>query len=288
MELLKSGIKMFSPLAEYFSPYFTELNNDLKKAGIKMGSEEFIAQGFFLSFLLFMLELPLLSFIFGFLSRNFLTGFLTSITFSFFILAIFLLMYFYYPKLLIKTKARNIENYLPFATVHLSTIASCKLPLDRVIEIFAKVGGYGEVSKEFERIYTDMKMFGLDVNTALERAVERTPSKSLKELLWGILSTNVSGGDLELYLREKAVALIEDYKRKLYQFSHQLSIYIEIYLTAVVLGAIFFVILTSIIAGISGVSEGLITLQFLMIFLFLPAISFAFLYLVKSITPGGG
>ncbi|MEM5878866.1 MAG: type II secretion system F family protein, partial [Candidatus Aenigmatarchaeota archaeon] len=174
-----------------------------------------------------------------------------------------------------------------FATLHLFTLVSAKLPLDKVLEIFSKFGGYGEISEEISKIQSDMKMFGLDVNTALERAVERCPSKNLKEILWGILSTNISGGEVDIYLREKAKSLMSEYRMKLRDFSHQLGIYLEIYITAVILGAVFFLILTSIVAGIAGTSEQILFLQFFLIFIFLPAISAIFIYLIKIATPGG-
>ena len=128
----------------------------------------------------------------------------------------------------------------------------------------------------------------MDVNTALERAVERTPSKNLKDLLWGILSVNKSGGDIDVYMKEKAKVFVAEYRRKIYEFSQQLSIFLEVYITAVVLGAVFFTILTAIMSGIStGGAGDVIMIQFLLIFVFIPMISLAFMVLIKAMTPGG-
>jgi hypothetical protein len=56
-----------------------------------------------------------------------------------------------------------------------------------------------------------------------------------------------------------------------------------------VLGAIFFTILTSIMSSIGGTSTAsIVPLQFFMIFLFVPLISFAFIVLIRSASPGGG
>jgi len=192
-----------------------------------------------------------------------------------------------YPKIVIGQKTKKIDDQISFAAVHLSTLASTKLPLDKVFEIFSRFSSYGEITNELSKIESDMKMFGLDINTALQREIERSPSKNLKELLWGILSTNIAGGDIETYLREKSKNFMSEYRVKLREFSHQLSIYIEIYLTAVVLGAIFFVILTSIVAGITGVGQQVLTLQFFIIFVLLPIVSALFIYLIKISTPGG-
>jgi len=287
-EFLKISMRMFGPFTDYIAPYFPNLKSDLKKANFRMSVEEYMGGGILFSFLVFAIELPILSFIFGLLFQNFIFGFITSITMSFFLLAIFFLSYVNYPKAVIKERSGKIDKDLPFASLYLSTVASSKLPLAKIFEIFSKFSEYDELSDELGQIHNEISIFGMDVNTALERAIERTPSKNLKELLYGILATNRSGGDLSIYLSEKSKSFMNDYKRSLYEFAHQLTVYIEIYLTSIVLGAIFFVILTAILAGISGTGSNIIFLQFFLIFLFLPLISTVFLLLIKASTPGGG
>jgi flagellar protein FlaJ len=287
-EYLRISMIMFGSLTDFMAPFFPNLKGDLKKAKFKMSTQEYLSGGIFLSFLVFIIELPLLSFVFGLLFQNFLFGFLTSITMSFFLLSILFLSYANYPKAIIKQRASGIDRHLPFASRYLATIASSKMPLAKTFEVFSKFGEYGDLSNEFNQIQNEISIFGMDSNTALERAIERTPSKEFKEVLYGILSVNRSGGDLSIYLKEKSKSLFADYTRRLYEFSHQLTIYIEIYLTAIVLGAVFFVILTSILAGISGAGSNIISLQFFLIFLFLPLIATVFIFLIRSAAPGGG
>jgi len=286
-EYLRISMQMFGSLTDFMTPYFPNLKLDLKKAKFKMSTQEYLSGGLLLSFLVFIIELPLLSFVFGLLFQNFLFGFFTSITMSFFLLSILFLSYANYPKAIIRQRAHQIDKSLPFASLYIATIASSKLPLAKVFEIFSKFGQYGELSEELNQIQNEISIFGMDSNTALERAIERTPSKNLKELLYGILSINRSGGDLSVYLKEKSKSFFADYTRSLADFSHQLTIYIEIYLTSIVLGAIFFVILTAILAGIAGAGSNIIFLQFFLIFLFLPLLAGVFIFLIKSAAPGG-
>jgi len=287
MKFEKFSMRFFYPFADMIIPYFSDLKSDLKRSGIKLSVQEFLSQGILITTIIFIAGLPIFSVILTFFLKNFLFGFLSAITASFFALAIAFIAYVNYPKIIIGEKAKKIDNQISFAAVHLSTLVSTKLPLDKVFEIFSKFSAYGEITNEFSKIESDMKMFGLDINTAIERAVERSPSKNLKELLWGIFSTNTAGGDIDIYLREKSKSFMSEYRMKLRDFSQQLAIYIEVYLTAVVLGAIFFVILTSIVAGITGVGQQVLGLQFFLIFIFLPIVSALFIYLIKSSTPGG-
>jgi len=59
-------------------------------------------------------------------------------------------------------------------------------------------------------------------------------------------------------------------------------------LTALVLGTIFFIVLTSVMSGFTGiVAQNIIFIQFFLIFLFIPLISIAFIILIKTSSPGG-
>jgi len=283
----RMAFRLFGQISESASSFFGEIRSDLRIARLKVSLQEYLSTAFFTSFLTFLIGLPILSFGLGYILKNFLFGFITAITISLFLAVLFFYIFLNYPKIIAKNKSNELEKTLPFASLYLSTIAGSKLPLHKTFEIFSKFSGYKEITQETDLINQDVKMFGLDINTALERAVERTPSKDFKELIWGILSTSRSGGDLALYLKEKSKNFIEEYRRKLYEFSHTLTVYIEVYLTAVVLGAIFFTILTAIISGIGGAPANVIFLQFFLIFVFLPLVSVLLMFIVKYSTPAG-
>lgn len=282
------AFRFLSQYGETLSLFFSDLKMDLKKARMKTSSQEYMSIAMLTTFLVFLLEVPLLSYIFGFVFKTFLFSFITAFTVSVAFSTIVFLLFTKYPKTVVGSRSKNIDSSLPFASIYLSTISATKLPLDKVFKIFTRFSKYGEITEEIRQINNDVEMFGLDINTALERAVERSPSKNFKELLWGILSISTSGGDVAIYLREKAKSLMEDYRRQLTEFSKKVMLFTEIYLTAIILGAIFFIILISIFSGISsGLAGNSIIIQSLIIFLFLPLVSLFFLILVKTSTPGG-
>ncbi len=278
---------LFGSISETISYYLTDLKSDLKKSKLKVSPQEYISKTLLSSFLVFPIALPALSFIFAYFFQEFLFAFITAITVSIILSIAVFTIAINYPKFVMQNKAKEIDSSLPFASLYLSTIAGSRLPLHKTLEIFSKFSGYGEVTKETSEMVNDIKTFGLDLNTAIERQVERTPSKKLTELLWGILSVIRIGADLNIYLKEKANSFMAEHRRKLYEFSHTLTLYIELYLTSVVLGTIFFTILTAIIAGIGGVQGNIILLQFFLIFVLLPLISIAFIFLIRTSTPGG-
>jgi len=278
---------LFGRFSDSLAIFFPALSENLKKAGMKTSSKEYISTGLFTSFLFFLAEIPFLSFIFGIFFQGVPLSLITSITIS----ALFTIVIFYlftkYPNTVIADRSKKIDSLLPFASLFLSTIAGTRLPLSQVFSIFVQNSNYGEITNQFRLMTNDMEVFGLDVHTAMQRAVNRTPSKKMREMLYGLLSTSIAGGDVAIYLREKAKAEMEDYRRALIQFSKKIILFIEIYLTAIVLGAMFFIILTSIFSGISGVSSNIILLQSIVIFIFLPLLSAIFILLVKVSSPTG-
>lgn len=283
----KTAMRLFSSLSERFLPIFSDLKIDLKRSKLKVSVQEYLSVALLTCSLFFLLGLPIFSFFFGFVLKSFLFSFISSFTFSLFLTVLFFLAFINYPKFVISRRAKSIDNTLPFSTLYMSTLAGSRLPLHQTLKIFSKLSGYGEITKEINAITYDIEMFGIDTNTALERAIERTSSKDFKELLWGILSTNRAGGNLNEYLKEKSNTFMSEYRRRIYEFSHQLTLYIEIYLTLVVIGAIFFTILTAIMSGIAGTGSNIILLQSILIFVFLPLVSAIFIMLIKSATPGG-
>lgn len=286
-EYTRIAMRLFAQVTDLIAPYFSGLMNDLKKSRMRLSIQEYLSRGIFSCMLIFVSAFPIFSIVFGIMFKNLLFSTITSFTVSSFLTVFIFFLYINYPKLINRDKSKQIDNALPFASLHLATIASSKLPLHKVLEIFSRFAAYGELTSEIDRIESDISMLGLDVNTALEKGIERAPSKNFRELMWGILSTSRAGGDLGTFLREKSKTFIAEYRRKLYEFSHQLTIFIEIYLTAIILGAVFFVILTSIMSSIGGVAANILLLQFFLIFIFLPMISVVFLILIRSSTPGG-
>ena len=94
------------------------------------------------------------------------------------------------------------------------------------------------------------------------------------------------GGDLKSYLHERAQGAMNDYRRRLAEFTQQLSLFIEMYITVVVVGSIFFMILTTIMASIGGGSTDMITMaQVAMVLIGLPFASIGFVVLIKGMAP---
>jgi flagellar protein FlaJ len=284
--LKEFSFNLFRDYLDKLIPLFPDLKIELKQSGMNYTVQEYISLSLFMSMIALIAMLPLMSFIFSVIFADFLFGFMLSVLASFGGAAGLFFGAIQYPKTEIDAKSKDLESALPFAAMYLSTIAGAKLPLYKTFDIFTKFAKSGEMRNQAKKINEDIKLFGYDIGTALQRAIDRSPSKKFKEMLYGMSATLKSGGNMNIYLKEKSVSLMGDYRRKLYEFSHSLMVFVEIYLTAIILGAIFFTVLTAIISGIAGAGGDLILLQFFLIFVFIPMISFVFIFLIRTSSPG--
>ncbi len=265
---------------------FMELRDSLRKANIHVLFSSYLAittftaiicsLSLFLSGLIYLLKVH--------------ATFNAYISLAFLSLAIFSFVFFIfylYPYIRAKSRARNIDANLPFAVNHLAAIASANAPPDVMFRILAKFKQYGEISAEAEEIIRDIDMLGLDILTALEHRAERTPSEKFKDLLSSIASTIRSGGDLRLLLHEEARVLSLEHSLKIREYSDILSTIAEVYVMLLVATPLLLISMLAILNVIGG-SIGKIDLRDLMrmlVYFALPLANIFFILIVEAISP---
>ncbi len=282
----------FKSLGNAVRPYlknFSSVKSQLIKADMRVSLHEYVCRMVFYAILAFVFSMPLLSFLFGLVLgfakiSSVALAFTLSISTSMIITtAVFAGMY-YYPSMKANDRKKRIDNALPFGTIYMSSVASSGAPPAKIFKILSNFGEFGELSDECAKIYNDTEIFGMDIKTAIQKAAERASSEGFKDLLWGMLTIITTGGNLTNYLREKSKAYMTDYRRKLNEYSQQLSLYIEMYITLIIVGSVFFLILSAVMAAIST-SPLIISVQFFVIFVFLPLVSIGFVIFMKGISP---
>ena len=280
---VSTAYKFFGPISKTIKPYFLDIKSDLQRANIGYTLEEYLSTALFTTVITFFLECILLAFIFGFVVTPLVAIFL-SLTLSVTISGLLFFLFYTYPAASAKGREGKIRKVLPFSVSYMTTMASARLSPIILFKTVAKFKEYGEVSQEANNISRDVELFGMTFSSALKRQAKKTPSKDMRELLWGINSVIASGSDLMLYLKGKCEEFMNDYRRRIRKYSQDLSLIVEIYLTLIITGSIFFIVLSSII---SAISPGLETvwIQTFIVFILLPIVSIAFIVLIKSISP---
>lgn len=149
-----------------------------------------------------------------------------------------------------------------------------------IFETLSTVKLYGEVQKEAKKISTEISMMGVDTITAIQHAIQISPSEKFKEFLQGILSVIQSGSELGPYFNRCVERYMEtdmvDRKRDL----ESLAVMAEAFVVTVIAFPLFLVIIISVM----GMTSGGISFEFLFIlaFLILPMAYAGFYVMMKS------
>ncbi len=264
--------------------YFLDVRDNLHKANISYTIEEYLSVALFTVALTFMIETIMLSFIFGLVFGDIIVSMMLAFTLAATISGGLFFFFYTYPGTLVKHRRSQIKKVLPFAISYMATIASSKISPFLMFKTMSRFKEYGYIAKESEQIVKDVEVFGMSVSSAIKKEAKRTPSKEFGELLWGINSMMASGGNIADFLHDKGDSFMSDYRRRIRKYSQDLSLYVEIYLTLIITGSIFFIVLTSVISTLSS-GAGVILIQSFIVFLLLPLLSIGFIVLIKSASP---
>jgi flagellar protein FlaJ len=290
------GLKVynaFKPIIEpIFLPFFRDVEPILKKAGINKDLREFVGEAFFYS-----IAISVIFAFMGFAVGLALTMLMKNpkIIFVGIVLALVggligfvmgIMFFRAYPSLMISARGKKIDNSLYLATIYMATISTSGANPLSLFTLLAKYKEFSEISKDAQDIVRYVKGLGLDLPTALHVKASQSPSREWRELLEGLRSILVEGGDMESYLYEKARQYIQEFKRKLVEYTNVMQVILELYITLIIVGVVFVMILTTIMGSIMGGGSKMMSqIQLLIVVVFLPAATLMFVFLLKAMNP---
>ena len=292
LPLRKTAFALFGGLIEPYLGYFDSLKLNLKKAGIMITVHEYLSAVLLYSFIGFIASLVVGSFFISYSMPLLIKTISTYDAVYYYTLAIILsllatggifLLGYYYPSMKAKNLKNKIEKQMPFAVFYMATTASSGI---NPVEIFRMLSQRkGIIGKEADRICNDVNTLGMDLPAALQKAAARTPSTLFSDLLWNMSTIITTGGDLQKYLTGKTKTFMSQYRRNLDNYSNQIALYTEIYITLVIVGSLFFIVLLSIMTPMMGGGQLALLLQTFLVFFFIPLVSAGFIVLLKGIYP---
>ena len=285
MTYAEISYRFFGGLVKYAKPYFLDIKEELRQANINYTLEGYLSIALFTTIFTFILEAMMLSFIFG-LFVSPIIAVILALTLSMTISGLLFFLFYSYPTTASKSRGTKIKKILPFSVSYMATIARSNVPPITIFKTMSEFKEYGELSKEVENIVRDVELFGMTTSAAIKKQAKITPSKEFRDLLFGINTMITSGGNLGSYLKDRSNELMADYRRRIRKYSQDLSLYVEMYLTLIITGSIFFIVLSSIISTISA-GLGTILVQTMVVFLLLPLLSIGFIVLIRATSPTG-
>lgn len=193
------------------------------------------------------------------------------------------LIFLLYPGIQAGDRRRNIEATLPYAINYVTAMSSAGITPDEVFRLLGQSKIYGESAVEARYISRETDFFGKDLLEALRTVSQATPSERMREFLQGAVASISSGSNLTEYFRAKAHQYTLENNQEQKTFLETLGLIAESYVTAMVAGMLFLIILQSIMTLISGDSNPFFL--YIIIYLIVPFGSMMFVILISSMTP---
>ncbi|MCX8158718.1 MAG: type II secretion system F family protein [Candidatus Pacearchaeota archaeon] len=246
--------------------YFSDLYNDLKKSNLNILLEGYVAMmlltsviafclGVFL-FVFFMLfdisfSMPLISAYKG----GFFPRFSKIIWLPLIMPLITFIALYIYPSTEAKSIEKNINEELPFAVVHMSSISGSGIAPVEIFKIIGNSKDYPYLKRELRKVLNQINIYGYDLVSALNNVSKSTPSAKLSALMAGLSTTINTGGNLSDFFQKRADSLLLEYKLDKEKFIKVAETFMDIYIS-VVIAAPMIIMLLLIMISISGLQTG--------------------------------
>lgn len=269
---------------------FRHFKTKLFRARIDLPVEEYLSVALFYSILVTIFALIFFLFLLFILPAFAFEFILSPLELLLILLFILILLplgtfaaFYFYPDIKILERKTKIDAHLPHSICYLSSMAKLGVSPYTIFKTLAdREDSYGEVSREAKMIVRDVELLGYDFIAALRNLTVATVSTNLRTFLQGATTTSTTGGEMSRYFLIKAEQFMNANRRKYADYIETLGIVSEVYITAMVAGPLFFIILLATMVMIGAAAP--ITLA-IIIYLFIPLGTFFFLLLIDSLAP---
>ncbi len=194
------------------------------------------------------------------------------------------LVFLLYPGISAGERRRNIDATLPYAINYVTAMSTAGITPAEIFRLLGESTIYGESAVEARYIAREIDIFGRDLIDALRIVSVYTPSLRMKDFIQGASASISAGSNLTEYFRSKAEQYALENRQEQRTFLETLGLIAESYVTALVAGTLFLIILQSIMSSISS-SGSDPTFLYAVIYGIVPLGSIMFIVLISSMTP---
>jgi flagellar protein FlaJ len=270
-------------------PLFRDLDVKLRISGLKVNFKAYVSLTIFATILLCTATLTFIPCVlFLVFNLPLLPAVLFGVGGSLFAFAFSTVGFYIYPIYRADTLRRELEDELPFTTGYMAILASAGVSPEKVFHSLSNLSIPLTVTTEAKNVVRDVNLFGSDIISALEKTSERTPSRRFRETIEGFITTIHSGGNLVAYLREKSKEYMRLKRINLKKYSDTLSILSEVYVTLLLTGPLFLVIMLVVMSMLGGGGFGIISpdlLLELLTYMGIPLGAITFLIILDTVSP---
>ena len=252
---------------------------------------------FYESYMALMLFASLVTFVSAFATGALLHHFLFNLTLFQYIIAVLTfscvisltipIIFIVYPLYRRSQRGKEIDANLVYTTGYMGVLSAGGISIERIFERVTQVERHPPIKDLAKRLIANIKMLGLDVTSSLADITLRSPSETFSKLLIGITNTVKTSGDLKNLLTFETKSLLHAKRQQLKKTLGTLISLGEIYIAAMVMGPIVFIVMITILSVMGNVAFGLSPVDQLnlLVFFGLPTISTIFIIILNGVLP---
>jgi flagellar protein FlaJ len=267
---------------------FTTLKQIYLKSGISRPYELYMALMLFASLVAFISAFAIGAILHHFLfNLTLFQYFVAVLTFSCIISLTVPIMFVLYILYRRDQRKKEIDANLVYTTGYMGVLSAGGISIERIFERVTQVEQHLAIKALTKSFITNIKMLGLDVTASLEDLAHCSPSENFSKLLIGIINTVKTSGDLKGLLTFETTKLLHAKREQLKKTLSALIALGEIYVTAMVMAPIAFIVMLTILSIMGNVAFGLSPVEQLnlLVFFGLPALSTVFIIILNGVLP---
>ena len=267
-------------LIDNYPKFFKPLFDSFAKVNMPFLSRTYVSLMLFFT----ALSIPIGAILFIILNLSFQASLLFVLLVALVSPVITFLGFYFYPRSLEGQIQGKIKREIPFAMVHMGAVAGSGAHPLSIFELLVNSKEYPALKKEFRKVLNLVNLFGYNLTTALKNVAKSTPSKELRELFDGMVTTIETGGDLKAYLNEKSKEALNTYKLDRKKKVEALATYSEIYTALLIAAPLLLIITLAVMNSMGGDLGGFSfsTLAYGSVGVALPLLNIAFMIFIGA------
>ncbi len=192
-----------------------------------------------------------------------------------------------YPLYRRDQRRKEIDANLVYTAGYMEVLSAGGISIERIFERVAQVERRISIRDLGNRLMMDVRVFGLDVSSALQDVILHSPSEAFSKLLAGIINSLKTSADLKSLLTFESQRLLHAKREQLKKTLSSLTAFGEIYITAIVIAPIVFIVMITILSIMGNVAFGLspVAQLNLLVFFGIPALSAVCIVILNGILP---
>ncbi len=197
-----------------------------------------------------------------------------------------LALWLFYPVQRRNNFKNKLESQLPYSFGVLGVLAASGMTVDRLFEGISSSDSNPVLAGLARRFLRNVKVFGMDIESALHEVANHSPSPAFSKMLESISVAFRTTGSLHNLIMFESGRLFSEKREKLKKSVNSLAVMAELYITLIVVGPIIFIVMLTIFlflpaGGHSALPDPTLLINIL-IFIGIPALSSMFVLMLDS------